>query len=61
VKPTKTWVTGSNARPEHARLNGQTVPLGDKFSNGLMWPGDAQGDAHDVAGCNCHLQINLSH
>lgn len=59
VKPSKTWVTGSNARPEHARLDGETVPVGDKFSNGLMWPGDADGDVDDVAGCNCSLQINL--
>jgi HK97 family phage portal protein len=59
VEPTKTWITGPNARPEHARVNGETVPLKDEFSNGLMWPGDADGDAADVAGCNCSLQINL--
>jgi HK97 family phage portal protein len=60
VEPTKTWVTGSNARSEHARMDGETVPLDDSFSNGLMWPGDAQGDVDDVAGCNCSLQINLT-
>jgi len=60
VEPSKTWITGSNARPEHARMNGETVPLDDKFSNGLMWPADADGDADEVAGCNCSLQINLT-
>jgi len=59
LEPTKTWVTGSNPRSEHARMDGETVPLGDRFSNGLEWPGDADGDASDVAGCNCALQINL--
>ncbi|MFF1820386.1 phage portal protein [Kribbella sp. NPDC058245] len=59
VEPSKTWVTGSNARPEHARLDGETVALDGRFSNGLKWPGDADGDADDVAGCNCLLQINL--
>jgi len=59
LEPTKTWVTGSNPRSEHARMDGETVPLGDKFSNGLDWPGDADGDADAVAGCNCALQINL--
>ena len=59
LEPTKTWVTGSNAREAHAALNGETVPLGEPFSNGLSWPGDAQGDVDDVAGCNCSLQINL--
>jgi HK97 family phage portal protein len=59
VEPTKTWVTGHNPRTEHAQLDGETVPLDEPFSNGLMWPGDAQGDVDDVAGCNCALQINL--
>lgn len=59
VEPSKTWVTGSNPRPGHARLDGETVPLGDKFSNGLDWPGDADGDVDDTANCNCTVQINL--
>jgi len=59
VEPTKTWVTGTNARDSHRALNGETVPLDAEFSNGLMWPGDAQGDIDEVAGCNCSLRINL--
>jgi len=59
VEPSKTWVTGPKPRPEHAAMNGETVPLGEPFSNGLDWPGDADGDVDDVAGCNCALQINL--
>lgn len=60
VEPTKTWVTGTNPRKEHRALDGETVPLDEPFSNGLAWPGDAQGDVDDVAGCNCSLQINLT-
>jgi HK97 family phage portal protein len=60
VEPTKTWVTGSNPREEHRALDGETVPLDDTFSNGLSWPGDAQGDVDEVAGCNCSLRINLA-
>jgi HK97 family phage portal protein len=60
VEPTKTWVTGPNPRADHAALDGETVPYEDSFSNGLMWPGDGgSGDAAEVAGCNCTLQINL--
>jgi len=60
LEPTKTWVTtGGNPRKEHAAMNGETVPLNEPFSNGLDWPGDADGDVDDVAGCNCSLQINL--
>lgn len=54
---TKTWITGPKPRASHAAMNGETVPLSENFSNGLAWPGDA-GDADEVAGCNCSLQIN---
>ncbi|GAB3889072.1 phage portal protein [Terrabacter terrigena] len=55
---TKTWIAGANARPSHASMSGETVPLSENFSNGLAWPGDA-GDADEVAGCNCELEINI--
>lgn len=55
---TKTWVTGPNPRPEHARMDGETVPLSEDFSNGAAWPGDgANLGADDLANCNCSLQI----
>jgi len=60
VEPTKTWITGSNPRKEHQRLNGETRPLDEPFSSGQMWPGDVTDDPADVAGCNCALQINLT-
>lgn len=57
---TKTWVTGANPRPEHARMNGETVPLSENFSNGAAWPGDgANLGADDLAGCNCELVISI--
>ena len=57
---TKTWITGPNARPAHAALNGETVPLSENFSNGAAWPGDgANLGADDLAGCNCELQIDI--
>lgn len=55
---TKTWITGPNARPEHAALNGETVGIDEDFSNGLPWPGASGGAAEDIAGCNCSLQMN---
>lgn len=51
----KTWVTGTNPRPDHAGMAGQTVPLGSRFSNGMDGPGDPSGGADEVAGCNCDL------
>lgn len=55
---TKTWITGPNARPAHAKMNGQTVPVSENFSNGMAWPGDPEGGVDDLAGCNCELQFN---
>jgi len=55
----KTWVvTSANPRPEHAALDGETVALGENFSNGMDGPGDPSGGADDNAGCTCELDFN---
>lgn len=54
---TKTWQAGSNARESHAAMGGETVDMGDSFSNGQPWPGGPGGDASD-AGCNCEVVFN---
>ena len=58
---TKTWdVTSGNPRPSHAAMNGETVPYDKPFSNGAMWPGDADalGPA-EVANCQCAVIIDI--
>ena len=56
---TKTWITlGPNARPAHAAMSGETVPIGDPFSNGGMWPGDPDLGAEDNAGCTCAVDFS---
>ena len=51
----KTWqVNSQNPRASHAAMSGETVDLGDVFSNGLRWPG-YPGDASEVANCQCSL------
>lgn len=53
---TKTWrVRSGNPRTSHARLNGQTVPVSEPFSNGAMWPGDPRAGVDEVAGCTCEV------
>lgn len=53
---TKMWVTGgTNPRISHAAQNGETVNLGDVFSNGLRWPGDRGGSAEETVNCRCRL------
>ena len=58
---TKTWdVTSGNPRPTHAAMNGETVPYGEPFSNGAMWPGDTDAlDASEVANCQCAVTIEI--
>lgn len=57
----KTWVvTSSNPRDTHARMNGETVPYGERFSNGAMFPGDTGAlDVDEVAGCTCVLELSI--
>lgn len=53
---TKTWqVNSGNPRPEHAAMNGETVDIGDLFSNGMRWPGDPAGGADNNANCECSV------
>ncbi len=53
---TKTWVVNSsNPRPEHAAMAGETVAMGERFSNGQLWPGDPAGGAENNANCQCGI------
>lgn len=53
----KVWVvTSSNSR--HPGLDGETVPLGEAFSNGLQYPGDPTGSADETARCTCLLDFD---
>ena len=56
----KTWITGDNPRPEHAMMNGETVPIDQEFSNGCFWPGDDNGDPDTTCGCNCSTQVIIT-
>ena len=56
----KEWITGANARPSHASMNGERVPIDSDFSNGQRWPGDDIGDPDESCGCNCSTEIVIS-
>lgn len=59
-RTTKTWVTGRNPRRSHAAMDGETVPVRSRFSNGADWPGDRSAlDAADVANCNCTVELAI--
>lgn len=58
---TKTWrVRSMNPRSSHARMNGESVGLHDRFSNGAQWPGDSDLDEDERAGCKCEIEIQFA-
>ena len=56
----KVWVTGTNPRPEHEAMNGETVLIDEPFSNGCFWPGDENGDPDTTCGCNCSTEVVIT-
>lgn len=53
---TKTWqVNSGNPRSAHAFMSGETVPIEEPFSNGMMWPGDPTGGGMNNANCACSV------
>jgi hypothetical protein len=42
-------------RNSHVDVDGQIRELDEKFSNGLMFPGDPSGEAAEVCNCRCAL------
>ena len=51
----KEWLTtlDGSERPWHKDINAEVVGLNEKFSNGLMFPGDPAGPAEEVINCRC--------
>ena len=54
---TKVWIHGGakEPRPDHLAMDGETVGIGDLFSNGMRWPGDPIGGAEENAWCHCSV------
>lgn len=45
----------SSTRESHTQVDGEIRELDEKFSNGLMFPGDPSGGAAEVVNCRCAL------
>lgn len=55
---TKTWHhrPQKNPRPDHASMDGETVGIDQRFSNGLRFPRDPEdGRAEQLINCRCYL------
>lgn len=59
VKYAKVWDSShdSRVRPSHQRLTGQRRGLEEKFSNGLMYPGESGGKWAEIANCRCKIKV----
>jgi hypothetical protein len=57
--PYKRWIHGNvpigPPREWHEDMDGEVVPVDEPFSNGLMYPGDPDGDAEEVINCGCDM------
>lgn len=53
----KYWITAGDrrVRDSHGPLNGETVPIDQPFSNGLMHPSQPGGPAGEVINCRCQV------
>jgi len=55
VETEKTWISSRDPRVRdlHEIMDGETMPLTELYSNGLMYPGDPQGATEEVIHCRC--------
>lgn len=53
----KQWDASLDAktRDSHARIDGEIRELDERFSNGLLYPGDPSGRPEEVINCRCAL------
>lgn len=53
----KQWMAAldERTRVSHRHLDGETKPVNEKFSNGLMHPGDTEGRPAEVYNCRCTM------
>ena len=49
------WIAANDdrVRESHEEINGEIIRLGDKYSNGLRYPGDTDGPIEEWINCRC--------
>lgn len=55
----KSWLTADDDRVRKMHTKAEAdgaIPIDDKFSNGLMYPGDPEGGPAEVINCRCTLE-----
>ena len=49
------WIAAEDdrTRDSHLEINGEIIPMGGTYSNGLAFPGDTNGDIEEWINCRC--------
>jgi len=49
------WIAAEDerTRDSHLEINGEIIPMGGEYSNGLKYPGDTSGDIEEWINCRC--------
>ncbi len=57
IRVRKEWLATLDlrTRSSHRHLDGEKAGMGEKFSNGLRYPGDPEGPGAEVSNCRCTL------
>lgn len=57
IQMKKQWVAtlDDRTRESHADIDGEVVEVDERFSNGLMYPADPDGDPAEVYNCRCTM------
>lgn len=55
IKMKKVWISTNDkrTRDRHLKMQGEAVGLDERFSNGLLYPGEFGGRAAEVINCRC--------
>lgn len=49
----KGWQYSGSGYPRHEGMDGEEVDIDEPFSNGLMYPGDPDGEPEEIIHCGC--------
>lgn len=57
IKMKKVWLAtlDDRTRESHVELDGEEVEINEKFSNGLMFPADPDGEPSQIYNCRCRM------
>lgn len=56
IVETKKWINSRDAKVRETHQINEVIPVRDRFSNGLRFPGDWTGDVSEIVNCRCAMR-----